>query len=241
MPHVCIRVENTLIVRPQTTASGVTHARDDYRMNLSGLAGVMYAEMPLHNNDADLIRRIARHDGCALADLMGRFERALQRRINDIVRDAAAADDLTQETFLRVWTRAEQFHGGDNAAGWLARIATNLALNHLRGNRRRPIEPLPLMSEKDGGGVPDWIVDPTADDPLEWAGAAEFEQHLRAVLAKLPAEKRAVHQMVEDGVELRAVAEELGIPIGTAKSRLHYTRKHLAEAWQKLAQQREDI
>jgi RNA polymerase sigma-70 factor (ECF subfamily) len=192
--------------------------------------------------DPDLIRRIAQRDDCALSELMARTETAVRRRIIEIVRDSAAADDLTQETFLRVWSRAEQFQGSQSAAGWLGRIATNLALNHLREKRRRPVQARnadeatdPAFRNFDG------IVNPAAFDPLEWAVAADLEEQLHEVLDRLPAEKRMVHQMVASGVELRAVAEELGIPIGTAKSRLHYTRKHLTEAWLQLAQQWEDI
>jgi|TARA_Y100000310_G_scaffold314657_2_gene364253 RNA polymerase sigma-70 factor (ECF subfamily) len=196
--------------------------------------------MLLHVNDTELIRRIVQHDGCALADLMARSKASVRRRIMTIVRDAGAADDLTQETFLRVWTRAEQFQGGDNLGAWLARIATNLALNHVRGTRRGPVK-WSSQSANEDQEPPAEIADPSADDPLDLAFAGEMEQHLRGALDHLPAEKRVVHSMVTDGLELKAVAEELGIPIGTAKSRLHYTRKHLAETWQELARQWEDI
>lgn len=192
--------------------------------------------------DLNLIQRIAEGEDCALAQLMQRCESAVRSRILSIVRDRTAADDLTQETFLRVWTRAGQYHGG-SAEGWVGRIATNLALNHLRGNRRRPVQQLRRDDDDEDttGDLSDLVADPGAIDPLDLVDSVELERHLRRALDELPTEKQLVHQMVVDGAELRTVAEELGIPIGTAKSRLHYTRKRLAEAWQQLARQWEDI
>jgi RNA polymerase sigma-70 factor, ECF subfamily len=195
-------------------------------------------------NDSELIARIALQESGALCELMGRFRSITQRRILGIVRDASAAEDLTQETFLRVWTRAAQFEGGDGAAGWIGRIATNLALNHLRATRRRPAESM-LQSVDDDQqesvvDMSDRFADPDAVDPLDLADARELEHHLHSALDEMPEAKRLVQEMVVDGTELAAVAEELGIPLGTAKSRLYYSRKHLAEVWRRLAQQWED-
>ena len=79
---------------------------------------------------------------------MKRFSSAMKARSAAIscylVRDEPAAEDLLQETFLRVWTRAGQWNGQGTFKGWLFRIATNLALNHLRTRRRRPEQPLEL-------------------------------------------------------------------------------------------------
>ena len=66
------------------------------------------------------------------------------------------ADDLTQETFLRVWTRSEQWDGRGSFTGWLYRIATNLALNHLRSVKRRRQRPLELPAEPDDDDD-DWV------------------------------------------------------------------------------------
>ena len=71
----------------------------------------------------------------------------MQAHIARIVREPAATEDLVQEVFLRVWTRAEQWQGSGTVKGWLYRIATNLSLNHLRSVKRRPQQPLEISTE----------------------------------------------------------------------------------------------
>src|SRR5687767_2583288 len=82
----------------------------------------------------DRIRR--RRDGAAFETLTARYREPLLRHLVSMVRDGAAADDLLQEALLRVWTRADRWDGRGAVKAWLFRIATNLALNHLRTVRR---------------------------------------------------------------------------------------------------------
>ena len=81
--------------------------------------------------DLTLLQRVTRGDADALEQLYERHGGALERHLQGMVRDAAAADDLLQEVFLRVWERAAQFSGSGTPRSWLYRIASNLALNHL--------------------------------------------------------------------------------------------------------------
>ena len=73
--------------------------------------------------------------------LFGRHSSFVAARLGRMVRHGGAADDLLQEVFLRLWTRAEQWDGRGSLRAWLGRIATNLALNHLRSVRRRRLRP----------------------------------------------------------------------------------------------------
>ena len=70
---------------------------------------------------------------------MTRHQGRVRSQFLEIVRSPAVADDLVQETFLRVWTRAAQFRRGDDARAWLTRIGVNLALNQFVciGRRQR--------------------------------------------------------------------------------------------------------
>lgn len=208
--------------------------------------------------DAALIHAVAHGPsacrGEALAELIARHDRVLQAHVRAIVRDTSAAEDLIQETFLVVWQRAGQFRGEHtgSAAAWLRQIATHRALNYLRTARRRPPTSAPTLPNSPSGTPPDWdndididvwdqTIDPFADETLEQAEADEIERRLRAALDTLPERQQRVHRMVADGLELRAIAKELGIPIGTAKSRLHYARLRLNQTWQRLARQWEDL
>src|SRR5438552_11327336 len=84
-------------------------------------------------SDPDLAARIKRRDPQAMADLYDRYGRLAYSVILRIVRDREMAEDLVQETFLRVWTRAQAFDGERGALGpWLLAVARNRAIDYIR-------------------------------------------------------------------------------------------------------------
>lgn len=195
-------------------------------------------------SDAELAGRIQAHDEAAFELLFARYGEALMRYVCSIVRsDAdveAAAQDLVQETFLRVWTRAEQWSGQGSLKGWIYRIAANLALNHLRGLRRHPIHPLPAEEERPADEWSEegeifaqaWLIDTSTLGPDAALERSEEHARLRRALNGLPVEKREVFRLVHEmELSIRDAAGRLGIPEGTVKSRLHYAEKRLSENW----------
>jgi RNA polymerase sigma-70 factor (ECF subfamily) len=193
--------------------------------------------------DEDLLHRIRRQDPQALEQLMARYQSCVLGRILRIVRDAAAAEDLTQEAFLRVWTRAEQWSAQGPVKSWVLSIGTNLALNHVRAAKLRRWQPLqpPRPAEDEEPTVPGWMLDLAAQNPAEVAEFAEQQELLGRVLAQLPEDRRQMLQLVfESDLRLSEVADRLGIPTGTAKSRLHYTIRKLMDAWNQLQQHPEE-
>ena len=187
-------------------------------------------------SDAILMQRIVARDQEAFAILFARYQAQVTESLRWIMRDPVAADDLTQEVFLRVWNRADQWSGQGSFRGWLFRIARNLSLNQLRTQSRRREQPLEIPSlydeEDEEQPVPGWMIDRAALGPDVQLERAEQRRILQALIDALPEEKREIFQMVyEDEVTLREVAERLAIPEGTVKSRLFHTRKQLAEAW----------
>lgn len=188
-------------------------------------------------SDQDLIRGVLSRDAQAFDGLFARHSRAVRNRLMRIVRSEPAAEDLLQEVFLRVWTRADQWTGEGTVRAWLLAIATNLALNHLRSARRRRHRPLEVPSasagEEDENFVPGWMLDASALGPVAAAELAEQEQLFRRLISELPEDKREVMQMVyEEQLDIRQIAEQLGIPAGTVKSRLFYGRRMLRQSWQ---------
>ena len=116
--------------------------------------------------DPQLLHQIQSGDETAFEALFARYHQAIWFRVNSIVRDVPATEDLVQEVFLRVWTRAEQWQGNGSVKGWLFRIATNLSLNHLRSIKRRPQQPLEIpIDNSDDSPVPGWMVDASALTP----------------------------------------------------------------------------
>jgi RNA polymerase sigma-70 factor (ECF subfamily) len=186
--------------------------------------------------DSDLIRQVQAQNAAAFDQLFERHVEAVRRHLLHIVRDDHAAEDLLQEVFLRVWTRAEQWNGQGAFKGWLFRIATNLALNYLRSQRRRPQQPLEPPEDLEGEATPDtpaWLVDNASLGPDKALEASEQSSRLQRIIQELPEEKRAVFRLVHQlEMSLREAADELGIPEGTAKSRLHYARARLSRQWQ---------
>ncbi len=187
-------------------------------------------------SDEDLIALVQAQQPEAFDLLYERYANAVRVRLDRIVRDPAAAEDLLQEVFLLVWQRAEQWKAQGSFKGWLFRIATNQALNHLRWSRRRPEEPLrpPVNPETEEElDAPAWMVDSASLGPDAALEAVEQRNRLQRIFQELPEEKRLVFELVHQyELSLREAADELGIPEGTAKSRLHYARQQMRAEWQ---------
>jgi RNA polymerase sigma-70 factor (ECF subfamily) len=187
-------------------------------------------------SDGDLVKLILERDAHAFETLFERYGEMIRRHIRRITGDDATAQDLLQEAFLRVWTRAAQWDGRGSFKAWLYRIATNLALNHLRTVRRRRELPLDIeddWDEDEGDLVPAWMADVSALGPDAAIEMAEEREQFQRLVHALPDEKRAVFRLVHEmEMTIRDAADELGIPEGTVKSRLHYAKKRLARDWQ---------
>lgn len=186
--------------------------------------------------DEALMRGVVDRDQQALEALLTRYGEAVRRHLRRTLRDDAVADDLFQEVFLRVWTRAGQWNGQGPLRAWILRIATNLALNQLRTVRRRRQQPLTpahrAQEDDEESPAPAWMVDASSLGPDALVEQAEQHALLRRLVDDLPERKREVVRMVhEHDMDIREVAHELGIPEGTVKSRLHYATRHLARQW----------
>ena len=184
--------------------------------------------------DEELLTAIARQDADAFGKFFTRFEPQVIRHLTRIGRDAATAEDLTQDVFFRVWERAGQWSGKGAARSWLLRIATNLALNHIRTVKRRREQPLDPGSdpyaEDDETQAPSWMIDEAAVGADEQFERTERRELLDGLVDELPEDTREVMRLVYDAAfEVREVAERLGIPEGTVKSRMHHARRRLAD------------
>jgi len=153
----------------------------------------------------ELLERFAAGDLDAFESLFRQYQGEVYRWVMRIVRDPSVAEDLTVEAFWRAHKAHAGFHPEANFAAWLRRIATNLALDHLR--KRRPYVELPddLAAERKADSV--------------------VQQQTRAVLrkafAELPPRLRIVAQLglVEDE-SYAEMAQALGISAGVARTRM---------------------
>lgn len=170
-------------------------------------------------SDEDLLRRIAAGDPLAMRVLFARHRLMVHRFVLRLVRDEAAAEDAVSDTFLDVWRQADDFQGRSKVSTWLLSIARFKALSALR--RRRDAG----LDEEWAAEIPD-----EADTPEVISQKLDKGAAIRLCMEKLSAEHREVLDLVyyhEASVD--EVAEIVGIPEGTVKTRLFHARKKLAE------------
>ncbi len=131
------------------------------------------------------------------------------------------AQDLVQEVLLRVRRGLETYQPG-SLRGWLSRIATNAFLDEVRRQKRRPADPLPDDAERViPGGL-------SASDALD---AADLPDYLQAALRGLAEEFRVAVVLCDVvGMGYQEIADLVGVPVGTVRSRIHRGRSQLREA-----------
>src|ERR1700756_2857419 len=167
----------------------------------------------------ELLERFAAGDLDAFESLFRLYQSELYRWVMRIVRDAAVAEELTVEAFWRAHKAHAGFDRQNNFRAWLRRIATNLALDHLR--KRRPY--VELAEDLAAVQKPDSAVQ------QQTRGA------LRRALAELPARLRIVAQLgLIEGEPYAEIAQSLGISAGVARTRMFRAVRLLRKKLQRL-------
>jgi RNA polymerase sigma-70 factor (ECF subfamily) len=171
--------------------------------------------------DVDLLQRIAARDEAALASLYDRHSRLAYSVILRILRSTADAEDVLQETFVRVWSRAETYDVRlGSPAAWLIRIARNRAVDRLRARRVRSDISVEPGLRPDGGNAT--LPEPeTRETPERLLQETTTARVVRAAMAALPATQR---QLIEaaffEGYSHGELAARFGVPLGTVKTRI---------------------
>jgi RNA polymerase sigma-70 factor (ECF subfamily) len=155
----------------------------------------------------------------AIRQLYSHYARALHRYVEQFCPDRASADDIVQETFIRAWRHLPQLSADDRPVRpWLFRVARNLLTDANRAARARPMT-VPGEPAEIG-------TDSGLDEVLDRQLVSAALQHLS------PAHQSVLVETFYRGGNMATVARELGIPHGTARSRLHYALDALRQQLQ---------
>ncbi len=180
--------------------------------------------------DQDLVRLAQGGDQKALAELYGRYRVKIGNYLYRFTGERGRAEELAQETFLRVVEHIDRYRPTGSVGGWIYRIAWNLALNAHRDSRRAKEISLDEPLELEEGAVDrSEVVPGKGPQPDEEASRREREMAVQQGLLKIAGHHRAVLILCDvEGHSYREAAEILGCPINTVASRLARGREELA-------------
>jgi len=178
--------------------------------------------------DADVVR-LRQGDLNALSELIARYQNRLYRYLLHMVRQPAEAEDLFQQTWLKVVEKVRSFDVTRNFDAWLFTLARNLAIDHLR--RIRP-------QSLDESLANSWHAESVAGrlstkdhTPLDHALAAERRTEISEAMAALPLTYREVLTLrFEDEMKIEEIAQVTAVPVSTVKSRLRRSLEQLRYA-----------
>jgi RNA polymerase sigma-70 factor (ECF subfamily) len=177
----------------------------------------------LNESEAELIKRAKRGDKTAFGQLVRNFQKPVYSLVWRFVRDHDAADDLTQEAFIRAYQALDSFIEGKSFRNWIFTIASNLAINSLR--RRKREQPLDQA-------IPESLQEDSrpSSNPHNQAVASSLKDKIDQAVEKLPEEFKTVFILrIYEDMSYAEIAETLRIESGTVMSRLSRARAKLRE------------
>ncbi len=168
--------------------------------------------------DSALLAQVVEGDHEAFTQIMRNHQDRVFSVCLRIMGNREQALDATQDTFLTAFQKAEQFEGKSAFGTWIYRIAVNTCYDQLRKHKRRRTDPLPDH------------LDPADQAAEEALASAALRPEIQRALGAIPIDFRAAIILSDiEGMTLPDVAEVLGVPVGTVKSRVFRGRRLLAE------------
>jgi RNA polymerase sigma-70 factor (ECF subfamily) len=185
--------------------------------------------------DADVVALAKEGRDAAFRELVRRYERPVFSLVYRVVRDRDTAEDLAQDTFVKVLNHIDRYRPEFKFSSWLFKIANNVAIDHLR---RRTVDTVSLEGSRyatttDQVEATSVRVAASQESPLEELESRELGSAIERAIAGLRPEYRAciLLRHVEDR-SYEEIAAMLDIPLGTVKTYIHRARHELREALQ---------
>jgi RNA polymerase sigma-70 factor (ECF subfamily) len=182
-----------------------------------------------HPDDVEILRRCRSGDEKAYRELIQRYQRQVYSIALRMVRQSEDAEDLTQETFVRMFRAIDRYDPNRPFGAWLFTITSRLCIDHIRRRRMKMVS----IHWKDSSTDEERTIDIEDQGlrPEELTSHAEEERRTQALIDSLPPHYRIVvllrHQQDRSYEE---IAEMLELPLGTVKARIHRARALLARA-----------
>jgi RNA polymerase sigma-70 factor (ECF subfamily) len=182
----------------------------DYAVTLSRAVGRSESDEAREPSDEQVLEAIGRGDDDALGVLYDRFGRLAFRLAFRILRDRALAEDAVQEAFLAVWRSADAYkRERAKPSTWILTVVHRRAVDLVRREQIRRGEPLEV--------APELVAGPADEDAV----LRDRRAAVQAALTELPGEQRqALELAYYGGLTQSELAERLGVPLGTVKSRM---------------------
>ncbi len=172
------------------------------------------------NDETQAIERAAAGDAASFGMVVERYQEVAFRAAYLILHDAAAAEDVAQEAFVRAYRRLHTFRRGEPFRPWLMRIVTNLALNEIRARSRRTglLGRIGIFAAR------------SVEPPPEAVAASDDASAMLRAIGELPENDRILlHLRYYLELPERDIAAAIGMPAGTVKSRLHRAGRRLRD------------
>jgi len=180
-------------------------------------AAAYYFAKSMESETSAIARGLRRRDPDLLDRLIEQYQHRLLRYLVYLSGNRELAEDLFQETWIRVLERGHQYDGEHEFSTWLYAVARNLTIDYLR--KKSPLSLDGLMEDEEHAPL-----EPADTRPMAWEVVQQHEQAERigAALVSIPAEYReAVVLRFQEGLALDEIATVTGAPLGTVKSRLY--------------------
>lgn len=179
--------------------------------------------------DKRLVERVQHGDKKAFELLFSKYQRKLMRLVSRLVRDQAEAEDVVQEAFIKAYRALPQFRGDSAFYTWLYRIGINTAKNYLvTQGRRAPTSTDADVEEAETFDDGEHLRD--INTPESLLATKQIAQTVNLAMEALPEELRTAISLREiEGLSYDEIADVMGCPIGTVRSRIFRAREAIAE------------
>ncbi len=178
--------------------------------------------------DSQLVEQTLAGSEEAFRALVVRYERRVYNLLARMLRNPALAEELTQETFLKAFTRLRSFDPGYKFSNWILKIAHNAAIDAMRRRGAQEVS-LDDPGDREESKLGTWLVDPKSGQAAEQLERQDLGRILQVAVDRLRSEyRRVVVLRYQEELSYEEIAEITGWPVGTIKSHLHRARSEMA-------------